>query len=226
MSTTVVVSPAVSERTWLERWSPLGGLLFVLGALVLAFTPAADDTGETAAEVVAFARDNDDWLAAGAIFGLISLLLLVWFTAGLAARLRRLGAVGESALVVIGGAAFALLFMLALTVWTAPLLDMEDEARLATAQASTFLAIDDIGWVMLGGAGIGAGLMAIGASVAALRAGLVPSWLAWLGIVLGVAAFATVVFFGIFAWLAWVLLASLLLLVGEARPRSARVPSA
>ena len=54
MSTTVVVTPAVSERTWLERWSPLGGLLFVLGALVLAFTPAADDTGETAAEVVAF----------------------------------------------------------------------------------------------------------------------------------------------------------------------------
>ena len=154
------------------------------------------------------------------------MLLLVWFTAGLAARLRRLGAVGESALVVIGGAAFALLFMLALTVWTAPLLDMEDEARLATAQASIFLAIDDIGWVMLGGAGIGAGLMAIGASVAALRAGLVPSWLAWLGIVLGVAAFATVVFFGIFAWLAWVLLASLLLLVGEARATSARVPSA
>ena len=56
--------------SWLERWSPIGGILFVIGAIALAFTPAGDDVGETAAEVVQFARDNEDWMVVAMLFAL------------------------------------------------------------------------------------------------------------------------------------------------------------
>ena len=57
--------------------------------------------------------------------------------------------------------------------------------------------------------------MAIAASLGALRTRAVPAWAAWLGIVLGVAAFGTVTFLGLFAWLAWIVLASLVMLFGR-----------
>jgi nitrate reductase NapE component len=58
--------------------------------------------------------------------------------------------------------------------------------------------------------------MAVAASVAALRARAVPTWVGWLSLVVGAAAVATVAFVGIFAWLAWLLVVSVLLLVRRA----------
>jgi hypothetical protein len=104
-----------------------------------------------------------------------------------------------------------------LTIWSAPLIDIEKDEAMALAQASAFLTIDDVGWVALGGAGIGAGLMAIAASLGALRGQVVPAWAGWLGVALGIASFATVTFVGIFAWLAWMLVVSVGLLAKAER---------
>ena len=49
------------------------------------------------------------------------------------------------------------------------------------------------------------------ASLAAIRGG-VPAWLGWLGVVAGVASLATIFFVGTFAWMAWILVASIVLL--------------
>jgi len=78
------------------------------------------------------------------------------------------------------------------------------------------LLIDDIGWVTLGGGGVAFALMAIAASIAALRSGVIPTWLGWLSAVVGLAAAATIASVGIFAWIAWILVASVLLLVHRA----------
>jgi nitrate reductase NapE component len=43
-----------------------------------------------------------------------------------------------------------------------------------------------------------------------------PTWLGWLSLVVGAAAAATVAFVGIFAWLAWILVGSVLPLVRRA----------
>lgn len=220
--TTADVSVAVpttarSGASWLERWSPLGGLLFVIGAVALALSPAGGETGETAAEVVSFARSNDAWMVVASIFGLAALVLTAWFVAGLYTRLRKAGTITEAVLALVGGVAFSLLFFVALTIWSAPLIDIEQDEAMALAQASAFLTIDDVGWVALGGAGIGAGLMAIAASLGALRAQVVPAWAGWLGVALGVASFATVTFVGIFAWLAWMLVVSVGLLAKAER---------
>ncbi len=214
MTTTTLDAAAVgSERSWSKLLAPLGGLGIVAGLIALLLSPAGDDAGETPREVVAYAATHEGWSAATAIFGLLSLALGGLFVAGLHSRLQGSLTATGSALILIGGIAFTLCFALALTIWTAPLLDMPDETARALAAAEAYLTVDDIGWFLLGGAGVGAALMAVPASLAALRSRSVPAWLGWLGVVLGVGSLATVAFFGMFAWMAWIAVASIALLV-------------
>jgi len=213
-----LTSTRAEPRGWSRILSPLAGLAFVGGIVAAFLTPAGIETGETPAEIVAFAETNEGWIVASAIFGILAAGLGGLFVAGLHTRLRSVATVTESTLVLVGGVVFTLSFVLCWLVWSAPLLDMPSESTRALAQADVYLAIDDLGWVLLATAGVGAALMAIPASLAALRAG-VPRWLGWLGVVAGALSLLTLMFFGIFAWLAWIVGASLVLLVSERENR-------
>ena len=210
---------AVERRTGslIERLAPWAGLLFVIGGVGLALSPAGDETGATVSEVSAYADSHEGWSAVILLFALLSLLLLSTFIGGVYQLVSRLGASTEAVLTLIGGVVLTVLFYVALNIWAAPLVDVEGDKA---AAAVTYLAIDDIGWMMLAGAGVGAGMMAIAASLAAMRAGLVPTWAGWLGVALGVAGFATVAFVGLFAWLAWIVLASIVMLMTQRRDGS------
>ena len=211
----------VPTPSWLERWSPLGGLLFVALTLFSFLSPSGDGPGDTAEEVVSYANEKSGWNDLALIFALISLILLGWFVSGLYARLRRVDVGGWSVMALVGGVAFTVLFFTAITIWTAPLTELDNEtASLQAAQAETYLAIDDVGWVLLGGSGIGAGLMIIAASLVALRARSVPAWAGWIGVALGVISLATIAFVGIFAWLAWLLIASVGMLIPSVKRAS------
>ena len=218
MSTASAVETHLTEsRAW--SWSgllaPLAGLGLIAGMIALFVSPAGDDSGETPAEVVAYAASHEGWIVALALFGLATIVLAGAFVAGLHARLREIATSTQSNLILIGGIVFTLSLALCFVVWTGPVMDVPaDEAR-ALAQAEAYLAIDDIGWFLLGAAGIGAALMAVAASLAALRGGAVPTWLGWLGVVVGVASLATVAFFGMFAWMVWIAFASIAMLIGR-----------
>ena len=209
------LAEAAPGRSWASLLAPLGGLGIVAGLIALLLSPAGDDAGETPAEVVAYASSHEGWSAAIAIFALLSLVLGGLFVAGLHARLQGIMTATESGLILIGGIAFTLCFALTLTIWTAPLLDIPDAPARAVASAEAYLTFDDVGWFLLGASGVGAALMAVPASLAALRSRSVPSWLGWLGVVLGVASLATVAFFGLFAWMAWIVVASIAMLLGR-----------
>ncbi len=207
---------AAPQQSWLVRWSPLGGLIYVIGLVVIFLTPAGDETGDTAAEVVRQAEANENWYGALAIFGLLALLLMGWFVAGLAVRLRDVGARDEGVVALVGGVAFTVLSFMALNIFMSPLFGITDgdpteDEKLSIA--TTYLNIDDVGWVTLAGAGVGAGLMAIAASLGAMRTRWAPTWAGVIGILLGLVSLATIAFVGIFAWLAWILLASIAMLV-------------
>ena len=204
-----------SAGLWARIVPSLAGLLFVASFVALFFTPAGADTGETPDEVVAYATANQDWILAGLFWALGTIVLLASFVSGLCARLREFAAPGERMLVAIGGTILTLCFALAWVVWLAPLGDMPDDPARAALQAETYLAVDEIGWLLLGSAGIGAALMALAATRAAMRAEVIPVWLAWLGLTAGVAAFATVAFLGLFGWLVWIAGASIVMLVGR-----------
>jgi hypothetical protein len=214
-TTTFDTSLAATRQGWTRLVAPLGGLGLVAGLITLFVSPAGDDSGETPAEVVAYASSHERWNLAILLYALASIVLGGVFVAGLHARLRSVATETESALVLLGGIAFTLCFALCWIIWIAPLADMPSDQARSLAQAEAYLGYDDVGWVVFGAAGIGAALMAVPASLAAIRAGL-PVWLGWLGVALGVASLASVAFLGLFAWMAWVAVASVVLLVARA----------
>jgi hypothetical protein len=214
-ATAQIVRPAVSRQRWTRLLAPLGGLALLAGLVALFASPAGEDTGETPTEVVAYATSHGSWTIATLVFAVASIALSGAFVAGVHSRLRAVATSTESALVLIGGTVFALSFALCWIVWAAPLDDMPADQARALAQAEAYLGYDDIGWFLLGAAGIGAAAMAVPASLAAVRGGL-PSRLGWLGVTLGIASAGTVAFLGMFAWMAWIALASIVMLVARA----------
>jgi hypothetical protein len=220
VTTPDAVAPAAATRRygWLDLTAPLGGLLFVAFVVVLIIT--GEGPGDTAEEVIAYAGDNSGAIDALGLFSLLSLIFLGAFLGGLFVRLQAVGARGEATFALAAGAAFAVLFFVAMMLWYAPLmeLDAEESAAVQTTQAETYIGIEDIGWFMLGGGGVAAGLMIIVASIGARRGGLVPAWAGWVGVALGIVGLATVTFIGILAWLLWMVVVSLLML----RPTKAR----
>lgn len=201
------------RRGWSERWSPLGGLAFVIGMIaMLILNP---DVGETPQEVIANADEQDGRYVTLAIFGLVSIPLVLWFVAGLHARVRRLQSQTAPALVLAGGVAFALLAFMAFEIWAGPIVDFPGDSD-PTIAANAYITISSVGWMVLAGAGVAFALMALAASIAALKSRAVPTWLGWLGAIVGLLSAATITFFGIFAWMAWILVASCLFLLRRA----------
>ena len=181
MTTTTIdthVTYARKRRTRLL--APLGGLGLVAGLIALIVSPAGEDSGETPAEVVAYATAHEGWTLAILFFALGSIAFSGAFVAGIHDRLRDAATPTEGALVLIGGTVFALCLALCWIVWGAPLDDMPSDNARALAQAEAYLGYDDIGWFLLAAAGVGAAIVAIPASLAAMRAGL-PAWLGWQG---------------------------------------------
>ena len=192
---------------WLERIAPLGAIVFALW-LLIGFL-ISGETGDTTAEVIAYADDHEGELIGLLLLGLASPILIGVFVAVLVAKMRALVDPLPRALTLIGGIGFVVFFAITALFWTAPLLDTGD---LTDGSAQAYLLYDDFGWFSLAVSGVCAGLMIIGVSLAAMRLGWAPGWLSWLGIALGVASFATIAFLGMFAWILWFLVAGALLL--------------
>ena len=200
-----------SRAGWIHTLGAIGAILLPLAILFSFFT--SDDSGDTAAELIAYAKDHttDAWVLQ--IIALTAPLLIGAFVASLRVRLRAANAAYQ-ALTVIGGTLFVAFLGVGLTLWAAPLLSPDE---LTTAGADAYLAFDDVGWVLLGMGGISIGAMIIGVSLAALELGLVPKWAGWVSVLLGVVSLATIVAVGIFAWAAWLLAAGLFLLLARDR---------
>jgi len=213
MTTTTLDTGLVRSRiNWARLLGPLGGFGLIAGMIAIFMSPAADDTGETPAEVVAYAQSHEAWTVAIALFALGSIALGGAFVAGLYGRLQGIATATESALVLIGGTLFTICFALCWLMWTAPLADTSNDRATALAEAQAYLSYDDVGWFVLGAAGVAAGVFIVAASVAAMRGGL-PRWLGGLGVLAGIASLGTIAFLGMFAWLAWIAVASIVMLV-------------
>jgi len=211
-STLDLTGARVSRPAWGRILPGLGGLGIVAGLIAIMLSPASDDTGETAAEVLAYAQAHENWNVAIALFGIASVALGGAFVAGLYDRLYAVATRMESVLILIGGTIFTVCFALCWTIWMAPLVDMSDGSAAELAQAQAYLSYDDIGWFAFAMGGVAAAVMIVPASLAAIRAGM-PAWIGWLGVIAGIASLATAMFFGMFAWMAWIAVASVVLLV-------------
>jgi len=137
------------------------------------------------------------------------------FVGGLALRLRDAGARDEGVVALVGGVMFTVLFYVWEWIgftWLAVIPEQDTEDQKLSI-ATTYLAVDPTLWWLLAGAGVGAGLMAIAASLGAMRTGSVPAWAGWIGVFLGIVSLATFAYVGAFGWFLWIGLASIWMLV-------------
>ena len=209
---------SASRSGWINRVGAIGAIL-VPAAILVSFLTASD-SGDTAAELIAYANDHQTevwWLQ---IVGLTAPLLIGLFVASLWARLRD-ASDGYRALTLIGGTLFIAFLATATTLWAAPLFDTDS---LTQTGAESYLVFDDAGWVLLGIAGISIGVMIIGVSLAAMERGWLPTWAGWVSLLLGVVSFASIVAVGIFAWTIWLIAAGVYLLLEGRRTVAAVQP--
>ena len=201
-------APSGSGRAgWIHKLGPVGAVALGLGLLIIFF--ASSDSGETSAELIAYAEDSNTELWFLQIFALLVPILFGPFVASLWVRLRTADE-ALRALTLIGGTLFIAFLSTGLTLWAAPLLENAD---LSDAGAQAYLTFDDAGWVLLGLSGVSIGAMIIGVSLAALDQGWLPKWAVWVSLALGVLSLATIVAVGLFAWTIWFIAAGIFLLL-------------
>jgi hypothetical protein len=82
---------------------------------------------------------------------------------------------------------------------------------------STANSLSNAGFALLVSSTMAAALLVLAASIVAHRTGLLPRWLALAGFVVSPAQLFAIFFLPLFAWLAWVLTVSVVLLVRTAR---------
>ena len=200
----------------------ISGLFYFLGFFVPQVDGPPVETA-TAAQIRSFLADHDTGLRANATWGAIAIALVLVFTVSLARLIRGRSAGSPLAdLVVAGGVLVAVWHWLVVAGASTTLVQTLDGTKLATVDDATLRGwygltnfthiFADLGMVAM------ATVMAA-TSLAALRSGLFPRWLAWLGLIfaaggaLGTAGItiawsplSNVWFVGIFGWPLWTLM--------------------
>ena len=203
-----------------ERWGPVSGLVFVAAFLLLFFlffVPEdllpVDVDGEQIREFYR-AQGSGGFLMMYSFIALAGAALL-WFTGSLRASLRRIepapgrlsavgfgGGVASGTLLLSGGAVLLAPFALILNTPERPL------------DPVMYDVVEGIGFISINLALIAEAVMIVSASLVTLRWGGLPRWFAWVGLVVALALILNILyFFGLFVWTAWVLLASVVLLL-------------
>jgi hypothetical protein len=202
----------------LERWPALSGIVFVAlmltGAAFVIDVPAADASAQ---EIAGYLADGENHMRniIGAYLWVLGGLAFLGFVTGLQAVLRRaeaepgtlpslafgagvvFTAVWSVSAVALASVAYAVEFS------DAPVTD-PDIVRVLPQLGSLLLLI---------GGGFAGILLVLATSVLAFRTGVLPRWLAWLGILVAIALIFPVVYMNILPLVGWVGVASVVLLL-------------
>jgi hypothetical protein len=197
----------------IARWAALGGIvyvvLFVIGTIVLYSGAPGSDSSP--AKIIDWYRDSGhrDRVGIGWIIAGLGVFFFLWFLSALRRTVRRLE--GEdgflTSLTTIGGAVYATLAFAALAVNMA-IRTMSDDTFHHTVYPGLIHAADDASYLLHATGGAGAAAMILAASLAAMRARAVRTWVGWLGIVAGILALASILFFTQLAIAIWILIVS------------------
>jgi hypothetical protein len=207
-----------------ERWSALAGILFV--ALFVVALALTGNTGDTPSEVQKwYADDRNQTQAIVAWFiWVASALAFLSFLGTMRDMLVRAeGGPGTSSALVFGpGLVFTALYIGGVSLFAAPAA-LADDADFKL-DPNTAQMLNDAGYFLLVGGVMVASILVLSASTAALRTGILPAWLGWVGLVVAVAMLFAIFFVPILVFVAWVLVASLVMLVAAWRVRGGAVP--
>ena len=205
-----------------SRLGPVGAILFVV--LLIVATALIDDYGGTDPQEVAdFVVDSESRLGAVFLLTAGAALSLLLFTSDLGSRLRRRGVPVDAddwgdatpTLAKSAGATSAALLLVAAAFFFAPAsASTEEQFEVSGDLANLF---SNAGYACLVGAFMALGLFVVTVCLAGRRYGLLPSWLVWSGLVLGVVQVVAFLFLPMVAMLLWVLIAGVVLLARSGR---------
>jgi hypothetical protein len=199
----------VISGSW-ARYAPLSGLLFAVLVVVSIIVSGFDSTStdDSTVKVIKFWHDNDSQQIASALISALAMVPFLWFLGVLRSVLReaeggsgRLSATAFAGGIVLVGFALvdsALQFAVADSVGDVPPLVTQS---LSVLYNDFFLGFP-----------VGFGTLMLATAVVLLRTGVLPRWLAWFSLLLGIAAFLGPIGFGAFlVFLVWVAIVSVLL---------------
>ena len=204
-----------------QRLAPLSGILFVV-LVAVGFIPVGGETpdvNDSASKVVSFWTDHHDKEVAAALLVGLGAIFLAIFVATLRQRIRDDDAPADmwSNLILIGGTASVVGFLVAVGFHIS-LADGGDHHYSAQAMQALNVLDNDSFFAFA----IPIGLMLLGAAGATLKGGVLPTWLGWVALVIGIAIFTPVGFIGFGLSGIWIIVASILLsMSGETAPASA-----
>jgi hypothetical protein len=200
-----------------ERWTALSGIVFVVlmltGAAFIIDLPKADASAQ---EIAGYLADsgNQTRNVIGAYIWVIGGLAFLSFVSGLRSVLRRAeGEPGTLSSVVFGA---GVVFTAVWSVSAASLAAVAYAVRFSDAPVSDpdiVRVLPQLGSLLLLLGGGFAGIVVILATSALVfRTGVLPRWVAWLGIPIAPALLIDVTYMNILPFVGWVLVASIVLL--------------
>jgi Domain of unknown function (DUF4386) len=165
-----------------NRLAPLSGLaaaVLIVGSAAAAGTPPGSDA--PASEVVNYYTEHDTGqIVSAVLLGLGALLVLV-FAATLVTVLRRGSAASGPVVLLLSG---SIVLVVGLTIFAGLSLTLGDLA--GDVDDSTLRSIHVLSQELFFPVTVGVSAFFLGAGFAALRTGVLPRWLGWAALVLGV----------------------------------------
>ena len=202
----------------LRVWASLGGLVFVVLAVVGALFLFDGPTDSSPAKMAAWygSSSNRTEVNIGWILTGLGLFALIWFVAALRERVRESERTAPedgtflSTIVLVGGTAYVALAMAGIALADG-VKTMSDDTFHHQVYSGVVHAANDATYLMVttGGAALASLIFAV--SIAARRYEILPRWVSWFGFVAGVAAIFSIIFFTMLVWLLWIAVASDLL---------------
>jgi hypothetical protein len=202
----------------LERWAPLGGIIFVVlmvvGTYFVADVPDPDAPQQAIADYLGDSANHTRDII-GAYMWVLGALAFLWFVTRLRSVLRGAeGGTGTLSNLVFGaGVVYSALMMASGVTFAAVAYAIG--FRDGTVSDPDFVRVlPQMAWmILLLGAGFAGLLLVLTASILSLQTGVLPRWLAWLGIVVAIVLLFDVIYVNIVPLLIWVLAASIVLLM-------------
>ncbi|MEH1130392.1 hypothetical protein [Micromonospora sp. CPCC 206061] len=190
--------------------------------MLIAFAVGGEtpDNDDSTAQIVSFWQEDDSQqVVAGWVLG-VAALLLVWFGGSLRRAISRAeGGDGRLAAISFAGSVIASVGILLFGSLTFAAATLADEVPAEVIH--TISALNNTLFFPLSG---GAALLLLASGLAFVYTAVLPRWLGWIAIVIGVLILTPLGFFALLAWLLWIAVVSVLLFrrgpdTGAAHPR-------
>jgi hypothetical protein len=204
----------------LRLWASLGGLVFVVLAVVGTMLLADGPSDSSPAKMASYygSSSNRLHINIGWILTGLGLFVLIWFVAAVRERIRESEQAAPeqgtflSTIVLVGGTVYVAVAMAGIAVADG-IKTMSDDTYHHRVYSGVIHAASDATYILIVTAGAGMAALIFATSVAVRRYAILPRWVGWFGFAAGVAAIFSVIFFTMLFWLVWVAVASVSLFV-------------